>query len=45
MSLVPIVKLLTRPGCCACDSAKFVLKRLRTQVNFDVKVVNILKET
>jgi len=42
--MIPLVKLLTRPGCCACDQAKFVLKKLKTQINFDVKVVNILKE-
>ena len=42
---VPLVKLLTRPGCVTCDQAKFILKRIKAQgVNFDGKVVNILKE-
>ena len=42
---LPLVKLLTRPGCVTCDKAKFVLKRIKAQgVNFEGKVVNILKE-
>lgn len=42
---IPIVKLLTRPGCCACDQAKFVIRRLKQTLTFEVKVVNILKES
>ena len=42
---LPLVKLLTRPGCVTCDQAKFVLKRIKAQgVDFEGKVVNILKE-
>lgn len=39
-----IVKLLTRPGCCTCDQAKFVLRRLKQQIDFETKVINILKD-
>ena len=40
---LPLVKLLTRPGCVTCDKAKFVLKRIKAQgVDFEGKVVNIL---
>ncbi len=42
MSL-PLVKLLTRPGCEACTRGKFILRRLRNIVPFEAKVVNILK--
>lgn len=42
---IPIVKLLTRPGCCACDQAKFVIRRLKQTLTFEAKVVNILKES
>jgi hypothetical protein len=41
---VALVKLLTRPGCEACNLGKFILKRLKLHVPFDAKVVNILKE-
>ena len=42
---LPLVKLLTRPGCVTCDQAKFILKRIKAQgVNFEGKVVNIMKE-
>lgn len=42
---LPLVKLLTRPGCVTCDQAKFVLKRIKASgTNFEGKVVNILKE-
>ena len=41
---LPLVKLLTRPGCVTCDQAKFVIKKLRVRCNFEAKVVNILKE-
>ena len=44
MVRLPLVKLLTRPGCIPCDQAKFVLKKLKTRVDFEAKVVNILKE-
>ena len=40
---LPVVKLLTRPGCCLCDQAKFVLRRVKEVVPFDGKVVNILQ--
>lgn len=40
---VAIVKLLTRPGCEACSRGKFILKRLKNHVQFDAKVVNIMK--
>lgn len=40
---LPLVKLLTRPGCEACTKAKFILRRLKNHVDFDTKVVNILK--
>ena len=39
-----MVKLLTRPGCEACNLGKFILRRLKLHVNFDAKVVNILKD-
>lgn len=38
-----LVKLLSKPGCCACEPAKFVLKRVKARINFEGKVVNILK--
>ena len=38
-----IVKLLTRPGCEACNRGKFILKRLKVHVAFEGKVVNIMK--
>lgn len=42
---LPLVKLLTRPGCVTCDKAKFVLKKIKAQgTDFEGKVVNILKE-
>ena len=42
---IPKVKLLSRPGCVTCDDAKFILRRIKASgVNFDGKVVNILKE-
>ena len=40
---LPLVKLLTRPGCEACSKGKFILRRLKLHVSFDAKVVNILK--
>lgn len=40
---LPIVKLLTRPGCEACTKAKFIIRRLKNHVEFEAKVVNILK--
>ena len=40
---VALVKLLTRPGCEACNRGKFILKRLKNHVEFEGKVVNILK--
>ena len=44
-SRLPIVKLLTRPGCVPCEQAKFVLRRIKANgINFEGKVVNILKE-
>ena len=42
--MVPLVKLLTRPGCVPCDQAKFILRKLKTRTSFEAKVVNILKE-
>jgi hypothetical protein len=41
--VLPIVKLLTKPGCCACDNALFILRRLKEHTPFEGKVVNILK--
>jgi len=42
---LPVVKLLTRPGCLTCDQAKFVLRRIKQQgTDFEGQVVNILKE-
>lgn len=41
---LPLVKLLTRPGCVPCDQAKFVLRKLKTRIEFEGKIVNILKE-
>jgi len=40
---LPLVKLLTRPGCEACNRGKFILRRLKAHAHFDAKVVNILK--
>ena len=42
---VAMVKLLTRPGCEACNRGKFILRRLRLHVPFEAKVVNIMKHT
>ena len=45
MNRLPLVKLLTRPGCTTCDQAKFVLKKIKGRgVQFEGKVINILKE-
>jgi hypothetical protein len=44
MNRLPIVKLLTRPGCEACNRGKFILRRLKNHVDFTAKVVNIAKE-
>jgi hypothetical protein len=44
MQRVAQVKLLTRPGCEACNLGKFILRRLRLHVPFDARVVNILKD-
>lgn len=41
---LPLVKLLTRPGCEACSRGKFILRRLKYHAQFDTQVVNILKE-
>ncbi len=41
---VALVKLLTRPGCEACNRGKFILRRLKLHADFDAKVVNILKD-
>ena len=41
--MLPIVKLLTRPGCVTCDKAKFVLRRVKEVAPFEGKVVNILQ--
>ena len=41
--VLPIVKLLTKPCCCACDNALFILRRLKEHTAFEGKVVNILK--
>lgn len=45
MIRLPIVKLLTRPGCTLCEKAKFILKRVKEVAPFDGKVVNILQQT
>lgn len=45
MIRLPIVKLLTRPGCTLCDQAKFILKRVKEVAPFDGKIVNILQQT
>ena len=37
------VKLLTRPGCEACNLGKFILRRLKFHATFTASVVNILK--
>jgi hypothetical protein len=42
---LPVVKLLTRPGCCLCDQAKFVLRKVKEVAPFEGKVVNILQES
>lgn len=44
MIRLPVVKLLTRPGCTLCDQAKFVLRRVKETQPFDGKVVNILQQ-
>lgn len=41
---LPIVKLLTRPGCSLCDQARFVLRKVKQVAPFEGKVVNILNE-
>lgn len=38
------VKLLTRPGCEACNRGKFILRRLKFHAEFTASVVNILKQ-
>jgi hypothetical protein len=43
MYRLPIVKLLTRPGCTLCDQAKFILQRVKEVQPFEGKVVNILR--
>ncbi len=40
---VAAVKLLTRPGCEACDRGRFILRRLKYHATFTASVVNILK--
>ena len=38
-----LVKLLTRPGCEACNRGKFILRRLKLHVPFEATVVNIMR--
>jgi hypothetical protein len=45
MNRLPLVKLLTRPGCVTCDQAKFILKKIKGRgLMFEGKVINILKD-
>jgi len=38
------IVLITKPGCCLCDTAKAQLAKLRNVVPFDLREVNILED-
>ncbi len=35
------VELYTRPGCCLCDEAKAVLLRVRREIAFDLREIDV----
>ena len=41
MSAGPTVTLYGRPGCLLCDEARAALERVRAQIPFEVRSVNI----
>lgn len=44
MNKLPVVKLFTKNPCCLCDTAKFLLKKIKNKEDFIYEEVDIEKQ-